>query len=93
MSKRNEFLAQYGHDGHIDAALSGDDVNVRCAAMRNHGINKDQLDKGLSDDFNIVRATALDHPKITKEQARKLSYDKSNFVKNRANDVLRNGAR
>lgn len=49
MSHKEEFLAQYGHSGHIDHALKSKDDEIRSAVARNPALPEEHMDKIMSD--------------------------------------------
>ena len=53
--KRNKFLAQYGHDGHIDKLLDSSDGFMRNMATRNPNATKEHMSKALNDSDNGIR--------------------------------------
>lgn len=81
MSKKDEFLASFGHEGHINDILDGHDHNLRRYAMRNITASSENIDKGLSDDDNAVRYIAAKHPNANKAHIDRALLDESPDVR------------
>jgi hypothetical protein len=62
-NQKSMFLARYGHEGHIDAAVSDTDLLVRKAAAGNFSATKEHLMMAIKDESPRVRFAAKQNPK------------------------------
>lgn len=74
---RNEFLATYGHDDHINGFANHDHASLRALSASSPLLTKENLDKVVTDEDPYVQYHAVSNPNLTPEHFEKLSkhYD------------------
>lgn len=77
MSRRNEFLAQYGHSEHLDHLINSpedvrDDYYTQPAMLRNPTLTHKHLSHLLDSEYSSVRRAAVGHPNITDDHVQKI---------------------